>query len=184
MMKMANKFTIIVDIDDVCAELMKTWLCAYNHDYNDNLQQHQITDWDVSQFVKPECGRDIYKYIKDAKTYDTIKPVEDAFEGIYELRRMDHRVVFVTATPIEIAGRKFQWLVDNDFEPRMEDYVETYDKSLIRGDYMFDDRYDNVINFKGKGILLSKPWNMKYDYSHRVYDWIEFTDRIRLATYL
>jgi 5'(3')-deoxyribonucleotidase len=51
--------------------------------------------------------------------------------------------------------------------------MECKDKSLIRTDYLLDDRFENVVSFHGFGILFNRPWNRgsKYFYSARLKDW-------------
>jgi len=165
---------IAIDVDDVCAKLTETWLEKYNSHYKDNLKESDITAWNTSQFVKPECGQLIYSYLKDKSLYDNVRPVEGALDGVNELRKWGHRVVFATATPMESAGRKFGWLEDNGFAPKEADYVELYDKSLICADILFDDKYDNAMKFRGMGILLTKPWNADLPFAYRVPDWDTF----------
>ncbi len=170
---------IALDIDDVCAELMIVWLARYNKDYKDNLKREDITDWDVGSFTKPECGRRIYKYIEDPSIYNDVKPTNGAIEGVRELRKIGYRVVFVTAANPKIHLRKLTWLRDNKFKPIEKDYVEIIDKSLILANCMLDDKYDNVINFKGKGYLFDAPWNKKFNYVNRIYNWEQFLKIIR-----
>ena len=177
-----NKFTIAMDIDDICAKLMDEWLRRYNADYKDRLAEKDILGWGVSKFVKPECGNRMYEYLHDPTIYDNVKVTRGALEGIKELRKMGHRVVFVTATAIGSAGRKFKWLNDNGFSVELKDYAEITDKSLIRADFMFDDRYDNVKTFGGTAVLMTRPWNKNEVYPIRVTSWKEFLNIVRKAT--
>lgn len=179
---MNNIFTMAIDIDDICAQLMTEWLRRYNKDYNDNVTEREILGWGVGNFVKPECGNKMYEYLNDPSIYDNVKTTRGALEGVKQLRKWGHRIVFVTATVIPSAGRKFKWLNDNGFNVSIKDYIEASDKSLIMADYMFDDRYENVAGFKGTGILMTRPWNKNQVYHLRVNSWKEFLNIIRKAT--
>lgn len=163
---------LFIDVDDVCAQLGVEWLGRYNKDYNDRVQVSDLTNWAIDRFVK--CGNKIYRYLDDPTLYDNVKVTKGALEGVKALRKMGHRVAFATSTPMSTAGRKFQWLKDNGFEPTIKDYVELNDKSLLRGDFLFDDRFDNVVGFEGHGILLTRPWNKNETYLKRVNNWKEF----------
>jgi len=169
-----NKITVFVDVDDVCAVLWPVWYTRYNSDYKDNLSDERVTDWNTHNFVKPECGIKIYEYLKDPSLYDFVIPREHAKWGVNRLRDMGFRVIFATSTPIETAGRKFHWLKQWEFNPEIREYIEIGDKSLLHGDFMIDDCYGNVKGFSGQGYLLSRPWNIKHTWHHRVTDWIEF----------
>jgi 5'-nucleotidase len=171
-----KKYIIGIDVDDVSGNLMTVWLDRYNNDYNDCLLTEDITDWNVASFTKPECARRMYRYIEDPSIYDDVKPIEGAVDGVRELRSAGHRVVFVTAANPLIHMRKLKWLRDNKFKPTEKDYVEILDKSLIYADYLLDDKYENVVNFKGKGYLFDAPWNKKFEYVNRIYNWKQFLE--------
>ena len=52
------------DIDGVLADLHTAWLDEYNKDFDDNLTISYITQWEMDKFVKPECGKKIFNYLK------------------------------------------------------------------------------------------------------------------------
>jgi 5'-nucleotidase len=167
----------IVDVDDVCALLSDIWILdRYNKDYNDNLTLEKITEWSTDKFVKPECGIKIYDYLLIPELYDEVKPREGSIEGVKELRKMGYRVVFATSTPEPVRGRKLRWLTDWGYEPTRNNYIEIEDKSLLRGDIMFDDRYDNVAGFCGVACLLTRPWNTYQPWPFRAIDWSQFVE--------
>ena len=171
---------VYVDVDDVCALLEPVWLGRYNKDYNDNLTDEDLKEWSIEKFVKPECGLKIYEYLKDPKIYDEVLPRDGALDGVNAIREMGHyRVLFATSCPVEVAGRKFHWLREYGFIKKERDYIEIRDKSLLRGDYMIDDSYDNVSGFTGYGYLLTRPWNRKYIWYHRINDWKDFVNILK-----
>jgi 5'(3')-deoxyribonucleotidase len=55
--------SIGIDLDDTLNELLNKWLYDYNQKYSDNLKRDDVIDWDWTKFVKPECGKDIYKFL-------------------------------------------------------------------------------------------------------------------------
>lgn len=168
----------IIDVDDVCAELITGWLGRYNSAYHDHLAPRDITSWNVDKFVKDECKGKMYALLS-SDLYDSIKPVRGALEGVNGLRKLGFRVVFCTALVMRTAGRKFQWLNDNGFSVDQHDYIECSDKSLVMGDIMFDDRYENARDFTGLGVLFTKPWNASADYENRAKNWKEFLQKAK-----
>lgn len=173
---MKDKKIVFVDVDDVSALLHVVWLKWYNEDYNDNFTVKDWISWGVENLVKPECGLKIYSYLKNPKIYDDVKPRKGAVEGVNALRELGYRVLFATSSPIEVIGRKFYWLKDWGFEPKERDYIEIRDKSLLKGDYLFDDSFDNIRTFSGCGYLLTRPWNKDYLWNNRVKDWNGFIE--------
>jgi len=173
---MNRKFTIGVDVDGVVANLLPAWVGRYNDEWNDTLDYQRIDEWDMIPFVKPECAKLIYRYIADPSLYDEVKPIYYSREGVKELRRLGHRVVFVTATPVGCNGRKFQWLREWGFEPTLKDYIEAEDKSLIATDFLVDDRDLNVTIARGEGLIFDAPYNRNLFGHPRFFNWKEVVD--------
>ena len=73
---------ILVDIDDTINNLAYAWLDFYNKDYQDKLQYDELTNWDWSKVVKPECGQKIYSYLHSPYLYELIKPVKNSINVI------------------------------------------------------------------------------------------------------
>lgn len=174
---MNKKLIIAVDVDDTVANLIDAWLEIYNDEHGDNLREHEITDWDISKFAKH--GKNIYDYLKNPSLYDNVFPIKDSLNGINSIRKMGHRVIYVTASTIEQSGRKYQWLRDFGFVDSEYDYIEAKDKSLICADILIDDGMHNIQSFRKVGILMNKSWNKKYDYKPRCNNWKEVVEYIK-----
>ena len=163
-----SDFVIACDVDDTVLNLMPDWLKMYNEACGDNLTKEQVTDWDISQFAKE--GKKIYEFLKLPHLFRNATPIEGALDGVKFLRTIGARVVFVTFN--DVADSKLEWLHDHGFLSRLEDFYVARDKSLIRADIIIDDNCNNVISFThGRGILVNRPWNVKYDYTPRAYNW-------------
>ena len=172
-----------VDCDDVCIETVPKWLDVYNYFHNDNLKPEQITDWNISQFVKPRAKQDIYDILKTKGVYELAKLVDGSLEGVEYLRSLGYRVIFVTSTPKELAGVKFKFLNDRGFKISKKDYFETSDKSKFRVKYLIDDNFDNILKTKGTGILFTRAWNSKYEWDYRVSGWKEIVEKFKKGVY-
>jgi 5'-nucleotidase len=168
---------ILIDIDDTLCDLVSTWLEIYNADYNDNLKRDQILSWDIGSYTK--IGHKFYDYLTNPNInlYYAIEPFPYALEGIQLFRKLDYRIVFVTA--YDNYNRKWNWLNQHGFTDDMDEYVVAHDKSLIRGELLIDDKYDNIISFDGLGWLYNEPWNQQYMYSPRVNNWQKIMEKIK-----
>lgn len=169
-----SNITVLCDVDGVVADLHKEWLRRYNEDYNDTLTMDMITDWEITKFVKPECGSKIFDYWKDQTFYAWVDPIPGAVNGVEVLRSRGHRVVFVTSCADGTVDQKVNWLraqklITNKYGPG-PDFVAASDKGLIRGDVLIDDHLRNLEAAPELDtILFDQPWNAHAD-SER-HDW-------------
>jgi 5'(3')-deoxyribonucleotidase len=158
-----------IDIDDTILNLLDPWILAYNKDYNDNLKRENIIDWKFDQFVKEEAKFDIYNYINSPDIFENAKPIKWALEVINYLKSLGHRIIFITANnPDNI---KQWWLGEYGFWNGQENFVLAYDKSLITTDFLIDDKFENVQNAQGIGILFNQYHNQKYKWDLRANNW-------------
>lgn len=179
--------TILVDIDGVVANLLPAWVEIYNQRYNDDLRPGDITQWNMTQFVKPECGKDIYKILFEEELYEQVDPIPGAREGIEQLRETGHRVVFLSSGNEVSRGAKIRWLREHGFiEPASQNpnargviNAEEEDKELIRGDLMIDDYVGNLEQTEMPGVLFGAPYNQQHaDRFPRVKNWDELLQHI------
>lgn len=177
-----NNIVIGVDFDDVTGEMVREWLNKYNNDNDDNITEADIKTWDIGSHTK--IGKKMYDYLKDPSLYDTVQPVENVSWGLAKLRKMNYRVVFITASTPEHAGRKYKWLQEWDLIDSRNNYIEALDKTLIRCDYLIDDSPDNIINSTCQPIVFTREWN-KYlgDIYPRVNDWVEIVSYFEKLKY-
>jgi len=161
-----------VDCDDVLIDLMSEWIYRHNKDFDSNLKKEDITDWDISKFSHPSCGKNIYKYIEDPSIYDYCKPIENSLKGIEHLRTLG-RVIFVTSWNVGIAGRKYTWLKDHGYIDSINDYFEAHDKNMIKFNCLIDDGPHNFPNLYS-GFLFTQPWNKNFNHYRRINNWEEF----------
>jgi 5'(3')-deoxyribonucleotidase len=168
----------MIDVDDVCVELVKTWIQIYNCDYSDNLSPEEITDWDIASFVVPECKLKIYDYLSNPNLniYYGAEQVPNSLKGVEYLRNIGYRIVFCTSYDYNM--NKFNWLIENKYLKmgQSDDYVIAHDKSLIKCNIMVDDGIHNVEKFPNASILFNRPWNMKFEHDFRVNNWQEIID--------
>jgi 5'(3')-deoxyribonucleotidase len=168
---MIEQQIVLVDVDQVVADLYPSWFGRYNKEYSDDLHTDRVTSWNMEQFVKPECGKDIFRYLSQRDLYDDVLPVHGALEGINHIRSLGFRVVFLTASNLHMGGRKLQWLIEHGFltvekdQHHHHDYVECVDKSLFApvGSFMIDDYPVNLRPYQGQRVLFTQPHNANLD---------------------
>lgn len=158
---------IFVDLDGVVIDLITAWLARYNQAYDDNLTKQKVTGWNLDRFVKPECGKDIYKYLDDPQLYHAAEPEPGALEYIPQLWALPGvRVVFNTTAVRGTMGAKLDWLQRYNLVPAgwgSRDYIEVSDKGLLHpGGWLVDDGVHNIEAYQGGKVLFRQPWNDDY----------------------
>jgi 5'-nucleotidase len=165
---------IAIDQDQVVADILQEWLRRYNYDYNDTLTPEQIVEWNWDHIVKPECGKKIYTYLDDPELFANLQLIDESQEAIYELSK-NYEIFFVTApfNPNNVVP-KHEWLRRYfSFVPE-RNYVFTRNKSIVRANWLIDDKPGNFIDFYGEGLLFDAPHNQKYTgEERRFYNWQE-----------
>ena len=167
---------IAVDVDDCIFDLVPFWIKIYNKDYGDSLEVSSITDWDIKKFVKKDCGKKIYDYVKSSDIYNGIKPVKDSLWGVNTLKELGYRIIYATVNNIENA--KYDLLLKYGYMDSGKDFVMAEDKSLIKAEALLDDYYNNISKFPGKGYLMTRSWNKGINYDNRVKGWKDFVKKL------
>jgi len=183
-----------LDVDDVLIDLVPRWLEEYNEKWDDNLQTHDITDWDFYKFVKPECGKRIYSLLRPTM-YDWVEPVPGAAEFVQDIRDRGHTPRYIThcgaagtshALTRTFATAKWNALIRHGIAQDGELLLPSRDKSRAPVDMLVDDKAQNVIDFRnGMGVLFTQPWNAWKNTDEET--WVEradsFTEVIALIDY-
>lgn len=160
-----KKRIVAVDVDDVCADFISEWLRVYNYRYDDRLTTDDITGWSIAEQAT-KCTKEEFVAILDAPDfYEHVNPMPKARAAVWALGSAGHRVVYATACIPGTEEQKRKWLVKWGFlspENMRRDFVPIQDKSLVRADFLFDDRIENVEGFTevgGIGVLVRRPHN-------------------------
>lgn len=162
-----KELVIGLDVDDVLLDLVGQWLTEYNEEWSDTLDKKDLHEWDFTKFVKPECGKRVYRLLKP-EMYDRIKPLDGAVEFVQEIRNMGHVPRYITACGDPknkrqhhaFAVAKHSSLIRHGIAVGNELLIPGRDKSRAPVDILIDDREENVESFRnGIAILFTQPWN-------------------------
>lgn len=185
-----KQLTILCDIDDVVNNLVEKTLIEYNKKYKDNLELNDITEWDIREFLKPECEN----FFKEFATNDFLSSldVQPKAKEIIEKLMKKHKFYFVSSTYPNHVYAKDMWLHEKFKGYDSSMLVICRNKHLIHGDILIDDCGDNFV-FDEKSpvkynLIFDKPWNREYKEdgyrTFRVYDWDEINKVIDNITEL
>ena len=148
---------INVDMDGVLVDLDSVWYTRYNEDYNDNLTPDKVIKWDIQKFVKPECGKKIFDYLKEPNFFNNLPPYPGAVEGIIRLHNMGHIITIASASILESYEGKGKWLAAYIPFLTKQDVVFLHSKGKLQGDILADDGPHNIIDF----IAKTRPGDLR-----------------------
>lgn len=150
--------TVAIDIDDVIWDFVTPLLRNYNLRYNDNVHKEDIIDWDIHQFLKPECKNIFKEFVTPEFITNELVISENTIEIIKILNNLCD-LHFVTASHSKILYHKAEKI--REYIPCIKDSQidKLSDKSKFVCDILVDDNPDNIKNAYGKGILVAQPWN-------------------------
>ena len=168
---------ILIDMDNVVADLYTKWLAVYNLEYNDNLTAEQVITWNIDSYAR-KCSVDQFNAIVErAGFFADLMVIPDAVEVTQRLQKAGHDLWFVTATPYENPTGgfdKIRW-VNNHFPHIGKSHViQSHHKNMIKGDILFDDGPDNLVSFPGIKVAMHYPHNDNIRVDHRANNWLEF----------
>lgn len=193
-----NKYrgTILLDMDDVLAEFLPSWLSVYNEAYDDKLSVTNLTRWKTSDFVKPECGEKIYDLLKNPGLFRYLEPTQYSQEVVRRLVENEFEVVIVSDAPAghshceykpgektfgNPTADKKKWLYEYFPEIPSENVIITSQKWRIDGDVLVDDKPSTFELFQEKGkdiILIDMPYNRHIQTNKRAMNILEAEEMI------
>jgi 5'(3')-deoxyribonucleotidase len=176
-----GKRIIAIDLDDTLNCLKEKWIDSYNYFYDDNLKPEDITDWDWTKFVKPECGQNIYKFLFIPGFFRDlgIKPYA---QKVIPWLQQYFDIYILSAAHYLVTKDKGEWL--NEFLPSIpyENIVFCTNKSLFKADYFIDDGLHNLEVVTGKPLLFHASHNQHDTKFPRFYNWLEIKEYFETVT--
>ena len=168
---------ILIDLDNVAADLMKKWLDVYNSEYNDTLLPGQIKTWQIELFASKCSPREFHTIIERAEFFADLEVIKNSIEVTSRLQDLGHEIYFVTATPYDnpTAGYdKCNWVQKHFPHIGKTRVIQAHHKHMIKGDILFDDGPINLQNFHGIKVAMDFEYNKNVAVNYRVSNWLDF----------
>jgi 5'(3')-deoxyribonucleotidase len=165
-----------IDLDSTLNCLDKRWIEEeYNRDYNDNLTREDMVRWDVSTYVKPECGQKIYDYLLKPKFFRNLE-IQPHAQKVTKFLSQYYDLYIVTAYHYKVCEDKAEWLIEHFPHIDSRNIIFCNNKGLLDLDFLIDDGSHNIKAFKGIGLLYDAPWNRDYNTNLRFKSWLNIED--------
>lgn len=169
---------IFADMDEVSVKLLQEWL-KYLNKYNvKDKSVEDILEWDLSKSYPTLTDEQLYGPLLDIELWKRVQPAGGAYKYLKQLKDDGHQVYIATASYPHSFYLKVKHCLLKHFDfLTQKDIICIHDKSLLRGDILFDDYPENLRNFKGIKVLKNTYYNTKCDdccVDFRVDEWEEF----------
>ncbi|MCD1258614.1 hypothetical protein B5M42_007180 [Paenibacillus athensensis] len=185
------KATLLFDLDDVLADFLTALLNEYNGRYNDRLTLDDVTEWDLSRSVKPECGRRVYDLFQTPGLFRQLSPKPHAADVLQRLSSRGFEIVIVSDSPPghaycdyrQDASRvsnptddKRKWLREHLPMVDPHNLIITGQKWRVAGDLLIDDKpetYETFVSLGSRCLLMDQPYNRHVAGALRARDLLE-----------
>lgn len=168
--------TLLIDMDAILADILKTWLPLINKDYNENLAVDNITNWNIANCTKTATHDQVMEYLNNPKFFEDLDPIPGAIENLKKLHEEGFDIWIVTAPPYSCDTAftgKLHWMAKHaPFIPQ-DRVIFARHKGMIHGDILFDDGPHNLAEFPRTAVAMDYPFNKDYE-GPRVKNWDEF----------
>lgn len=169
------RITLLIDQDDVLADLQGYVLDEYNKLNETNFTYTDITDWNIGQVVGDDS---IYQIMFNPDIYVELPVIKDCKEVLKNLIESDlFNIYIVTAAHPAACYNKYKWIKNNLPFFNYDKVIFTSKKYQVKGDILLDDAPHNLEDMKEKGVAkpvcLNKPYN-KHVNCDRVNNWADF----------
>jgi 5'-nucleotidase len=131
--------TLLIDMDCTLVEMLPVWLSKYNEITGEKIKEEDIIEWGLSKYVlRPEV---LDSLLEQPDFFVDMEPIVDSVHYLTRLMSA-HDVVILTQPPRKahhaIEGKRL-WM--KRYFPFFDtgNMVFAHRKSLVRGDYLFDD---------------------------------------------
>ena len=168
--------SVLVDMDGILADLLPAWIGRYNADYGQRLIPEVIRHWDLDRYVVPECGRDIYRYLRDPDLFRHLDVVPGAVEGVATLQAAGFAVTVASSAAPVIQEAKRAWLAEH-FGSALADGLQFMATKADRAaDVFIDDSPGQQITYwrthpTSLIATLAYPYNTEWTGATRFTSW-------------
>ncbi len=177
-----NRKVILVDMDNTIADFESAMEAEIQ-------TRHPEVKWvrDREDQECPEEFEDKFRAIMCEKGFfRSFKPLPGAVEALHKLQKMGHHVRLCTAPLREYqhcVPEKYAWVEEHLGRQWIRNIIITKDKTMVRGDYLVDDRdQTGIMSPTWEQIVFDQPYNRKKN-GRRIKSWDEFIPLLRSTTH-
>lgn len=165
---------IILDMDNVMAEINPQYVIYFKKMYGEDLDLHALIEHQ-KKGTFPDYSR-LHKLLEQPQFFRELPVMADAKEVVEKLN--EKYELFIVSAAMEYPqalNEKLDWLEEHFPYIKSKQIAFTGSKKFVCGDIMIDDKVSNLDHFNGRKLLFSHPNNLKYTGAQytRVDNWKE-----------
>jgi len=185
-----------VDLDEVLADLITSFVNYHNSKYNTSFQKNDFFSyklWDVLKCSKEDAIQRMYDFFK-SPCFNEIQPIKDSKEVLSYLKE-NHELVIISSRQ-ELVHEDTRGWINYHFPKTFSKiyfsgnfYSQTGDKTKLQickelnTDLLIEDALEYALECQEetKVLLFDQPWNQSKklpDNIHRVYSWKDILNYI------
>lgn len=154
---------ILVDLDGICADLLRRVLGVIHRDWGVELRVEDITTFQVPNHVPGMSRSQFYKILNRPGFFDNLPLIDGALEAVHALRDGGRNEVLICSSPAgpDSARGKLTWCERHLGVPRKQ-VILTNRKTLIDADWIIDDRPETLEEWCNEGrcaATIAYPYN-------------------------
>lgn len=149
---------LLVDIDDVIWDLLKAWVEYLNTRYGTSVSWEEIDEWDMKKSFPMLTDKQIYEMFTELDFWMSVQPKIGAVEAL-KILQAKFNIYLLSATSVRTISVKSIALRDKFPMIDENHMIFCNNKQLVQGEYLIDDKLDNLIGGKYKKILFTAPHN-------------------------
>jgi len=166
-----NKKIVLIDLDNTIID----WNQGLKDKLSNDLDIYNRKYWCIYKSFDQKYHPEIKKVLKQEKFYFELRPNPDAIQTVKKLNT-NYDVFFLTSPPkISIDNAilcKIKWINKYFGEDYLDKLIITYDKTLVMGDILIDDKPEisGCVKPRWKHILFTQSYNKNVDLK-RINNW-------------
>lgn len=169
---------IAIDMDEVLADPIHKFIELYNRDYGISLDLKLDPGNEIYHHVPEHINNKWFDYINEKGFFRHLPVIEGSVEAVKKLQ--EQHEVYIVSAAMEFRNSledKLDWLNEHFPFISWRNIIFCGDK-IVNVDVMIDDRIKNFIDFKGRPLLFTSPYNLLITDYERVDNWQQVLDKL------
>lgn len=176
-----KKPIMVVDLDDVCADLISKWVAAMNADHGLSLTPESLTRWDITGLVPLHVNP--YMYFNKPGFFRDLAVFPDCATALSRLA-VRVELLIVTDSPAEAFADKRAWVREHLPMVPADNFVATRRKDVVAAGIRIDDNPNHLVGLPGLRLLMDRAHNRGFNERAegivRVFGWAGAAARVRM----
>lgn len=156
---MIRRPIIGIDLDDVCWNMLESWISRHNEITEDDVKLSDIKGWDIMNYIKKGSHGMMFYILEQLDFWETVQPKELSQFYLKKLIDDGYEIYIITATSYKTFHLKMKRFIDLFPFIDPKNVIVAHNKQLIDVDLLIDDNPENLRNGFYNKILFDAPHN-------------------------